>query len=52
MPESIRDKYQYATQADIGRLLSTGYRQQITSLDDAVLDYVVNYLMRDNPSPR
>jgi ADP-L-glycero-D-manno-heptose 6-epimerase len=52
MPESIREKYQYATQADIRKLLSTGYRQQITSLDDAVRDYVVNYLMRDNPSPR
>jgi ADP-L-glycero-D-manno-heptose 6-epimerase len=52
MPESIRDKYQYATQADIRKLLSTGYRQQITPLDDAVRDYVVNYLMPDNHSPR
>ena len=25
MPESIRDKYQYFTQADIGKLLATGY---------------------------
>ena len=46
MPESIRDKYQYATQADIRKLLSTGYQQPITSLEDGVRDYVVHYLMR------
>jgi ADP-L-glycero-D-manno-heptose 6-epimerase len=45
MPESIRDKYQYFTQADIHKLLSTGYDQPITSLEDAVRDYVVNYLV-------
>jgi ADP-L-glycero-D-manno-heptose 6-epimerase len=44
MPESIRDKYQYFTQANIGKLLSTGYGQPITSLEDAVRDYVLNYL--------
>jgi ADP-L-glycero-D-manno-heptose 6-epimerase len=52
MPESIRDKYQYATKANIQKLLSTGYRQQITPLDDAVRDYVVNYLMPGDHSPR
>jgi ADP-L-glycero-D-manno-heptose 6-epimerase len=45
MPESIRDKYQYFTQADVRKLLSTGYDQPITSLEDAVRDYVVNYLV-------
>lgn len=45
MPESIRDKYQYSTQADIGKLLSTGHTQPITSLEDGVRDYIVNYLM-------
>ena len=45
MPESILDKYQYSTQADIRKLLHTGYDQKITSLDDAVRDYVVNYLV-------
>jgi ADP-L-glycero-D-manno-heptose 6-epimerase len=44
MPESIRDKYQYFTQADIRKLRSTGYDCPITSLEDAVRDYVVNYL--------
>ncbi len=44
MPLAIRDKYQYFTQADIHKLLATGYDEPITSLEDAVRDYVVNYL--------
>ena len=47
MPEAIRDKYQYFTQANIGKLHATGYQTPITELDEAVRDYVVNYLVRD-----
>ena len=47
MPESIRDKYQYFTEANLGRLRSAGYKAPITSLDDAVADYVRNYLVPD-----
>jgi ADP-L-glycero-D-manno-heptose 6-epimerase len=45
MPEAIRDKYQYFTQANIGKLCAAGYERPITSLEDAVRDYVVNYLV-------
>jgi ADP-L-glycero-D-manno-heptose 6-epimerase len=45
MPESIRKQYQYFTQADIGKLRAAGYDRTITSLEDAVRDYVVNYLI-------
>ncbi len=45
MPETIRDKYQYFTQADIGKLRAAGYAEPITPLEDAVRDYVVNYLL-------
>ncbi|HXC33197.1 MAG TPA: ADP-glyceromanno-heptose 6-epimerase [Verrucomicrobiae bacterium] len=45
MPESIREKYQYFTQADIGKLRAAGYDAPVTSLEDAVRDYVVNYLV-------
>ena len=45
MPESLRDKYQYFTQADIRKLLSSGYAKPITPFNDAVRDYVVNYLL-------
>jgi ADP-L-glycero-D-manno-heptose 6-epimerase len=47
MPESIRDKYQYFTEANLGRLRSAGFKAPITSLDDAVADYVRNYLVPD-----
>lgn len=44
MPESIRNQYQYYTCADITKLREFGYKKQITSLEDAVKDYVRNYL--------
>lgn len=47
MPESIRDKYQYFTQANLGRLRAAGYTAPITSLEDAVNDYVRHYLVPD-----
>lgn len=45
MPGAIRDKYQYFTQANINKLRASGYNQPVTSLEDAVRDYVVNYLV-------
>ena len=46
MPESIRDQYQYFTQADISKLREAGYDKQVTPLEDAVEDYVQNYLQK------
>jgi ADP-L-glycero-D-manno-heptose 6-epimerase len=45
MPGVLRDKYQYFTRADIGKLRATGYAPSITPLADAVGDYVRNYLV-------
>jgi ADP-L-glycero-D-manno-heptose 6-epimerase len=45
MPKAIRERYQYFTQANIGKLLATGYAQTVTPLAESVRDYVVNYLM-------
>ncbi len=47
MPESIRAKYQYHTQADITRLRAAGYEAPVTPLADAVRDYVQGYLVGD-----
>jgi len=47
MPEAIRDKYQYFTQADISKLRAAGFKEKITSLETAVADYVQNYLTLD-----
>jgi len=45
MPEAIRDRYQYFTQANIGKLRAAGYSAALTPLETAVRDYVVNYLV-------
>jgi ADP-L-glycero-D-manno-heptose 6-epimerase len=47
MPESIRNQYQYFTEADIAKLRKAGYKQETTSLEDAVKDYIQNYLQKD-----
>lgn len=43
-PEDIRDKYQYFTEADITKLLATGYNNRFQTLEEGVADYVKNYL--------
>lgn len=47
MPESIRNQYQYFTEADITKLKQAGYDKKINSLEDAVSDYVQNYLQKN-----
>ncbi|GAA4347360.1 ADP-glyceromanno-heptose 6-epimerase [Hymenobacter saemangeumensis] len=44
-PEDIRDKYQYFTQAEMGKLKSIGYSQPFTRLEDGIADYVQHYLL-------
>lgn len=44
MPELIKDKYQYFTQANIAKLIQKFPKFEFTSLETAVLDYVRNYL--------
>ena len=47
MPESIRNQYQYFTQAEVTKLRQAGYKKQTTPLEDAIKDYVQNYLQED-----
>lgn len=49
MPEVLRGKYQYYTQADMSRLRAAGYDAPMTSLEDGVADYVAGYLNTDDP---
>jgi ADP-L-glycero-D-manno-heptose 6-epimerase len=44
IPEELRGKYQYFTCAHIGKLRDAGFDREITPLEDAVRDYVRNYL--------
>ena len=47
MPETIRDKYQYFTEANLARLRAACYTAPTTALEKAVADYVCNYLLPD-----
>jgi len=47
MPEGLEKKYQYYTCAQTEKLKKTGFTDEFTSLEDAVRDYVVNYLEKD-----
>ena len=45
MPEHLRDRYQYHTQAYLTRIREAGYVADIMPLDEAVADYVQKYLI-------
>ncbi len=44
MPEDIRDKYQYFTEANMQKLRDAGYTQSFYTLEQGVDEYVRNYL--------
>ena len=46
MPDSIRNQYQYFTQAEMGKLHKAGHNKDTTTLEDAIKDYVQNYLQK------
>ena len=48
MPEDIRDKYQYFTEADMSKLINAGYTESFYSLEEDVADYVKNFLAGSN----
>ena len=47
MPEALRGKYQYRTQADTRRLRDSGWSAPATPVEHAVRDYVVRHLEPD-----
>ena len=47
MPEHLRDRYQYYTQAEMEKIKSAGYKKEFYSLEEGIKDYVQNYLMKD-----
>lgn len=46
MPESIRDRYQYFTEARMDKLVATGYEQPFYSLEEGIEEYVQKYLVK------
>jgi ADP-L-glycero-D-manno-heptose 6-epimerase len=49
MPPELRDQYQYLTEAKMDKLCATGCLGTFRPLEDAVHDYVVNYLRKPDP---
>ncbi len=48
MPDDLKGKYQYFTEADMTKLIAAGYDQPFHTLEEGVRDYVQNYLMQDD----
>ena len=48
MPEDIRDKYQYFTEARMEKLTASGYVDSFYSLEAGITDYVKEYLLSNN----
>jgi ADP-L-glycero-D-manno-heptose 6-epimerase len=44
MPETLKGKYQYFTQAEMKRMRAAGYSAPFTSLEEGVRQYVTDYL--------
>jgi ADP-L-glycero-D-manno-heptose 6-epimerase len=47
MPEDIRDKYQYFTEANMQKLIGAGYKEQFFTLEEGVGEYDRNYLTQN-----
>ncbi|MFI4986019.1 MAG: ADP-glyceromanno-heptose 6-epimerase [Alphaproteobacteria bacterium] len=48
-PADIRERYQYFTEAAMGRLARAGYARPFTALEDGVRRYVKDYLAAPDP---
>ncbi len=48
MPTSIRNQYQYYTEADVKKLINTGYNYSFFTLEDGIKDYIYNHLNKNN----
>lgn len=46
MPEDIRSRYQYFTEAEMDKLKTAGYEPPFHSLEEGIADYVRNYLAK------
>jgi ADP-L-glycero-D-manno-heptose 6-epimerase len=47
-PADLRDKYQYFTEANMGKLRQAGYDKPFHTLEEGITDYVQNYLIGKN----
>ena len=48
MPETLKDRYQYYTQADLSNLRAKGYNKPMTPLEEGVRQYVQDFLDKED----
>jgi ADP-L-glycero-D-manno-heptose 6-epimerase len=48
MPNDLKEKYQYYTQANLDKIRSVGFNQKLKGLKEGVADYVQNYLLQND----
>ncbi len=48
MPEDLRGRYQYFTEAAMNKLVKAGYTEKFHTLEEGVKDYVQNYLAKED----
>ena len=48
MPENLREKYQYFTQADMSKLRAAGYNKPFTGLEEGVRMYVQDFMAAED----
>lgn len=48
MPDDIKEKYQYFTEANMKKLQHAGYKNKVMDVEEGVSDYVQNYLLKNS----
>ena len=48
MPKEIKNQYQYHTEANLRKLIKTGFEKNFFTLEDGIEDYINNYLNKKN----
>ena len=48
MPEKLRGRYQYWTEADMSKLRGAGYNAPMSSLEEGVARYVTGFLVKED----
>ena len=49
LPNDLKEKYQYFTEANINKIRSVGFKSKFKSLSEGVTDYMQNYLVTNDP---
>ncbi|MDG2252792.1 MAG: ADP-glyceromanno-heptose 6-epimerase [Methylophilaceae bacterium] len=49
LPNDLKEKYQYFTEANINKIREVGFKSKFKTLSEGISDYVQNYLVSNDP---